>query len=354
MPVQEGISVSTQSYAVAGLVLSPSQVFSSQVQDLQRDLRSLGYGKGPIDGMFGPGTANAVKALQFDLMNNDGSSSQGDGAAPVAVKNYNNGSVTALTGVVDQGLVACIAAMLADAAFPSLPSSSNPAADNQSAIAAVKSLSPAQVPIPFLMAILMQESDCMHFQVPGGANSDNYVTIGLDRNNAANPAAITSRGYGIGQYTLFHHPPTADEVAQVIKDPAKNVQQAVSELRGKFDNFVNGATPNSQADDRIAEVGAGALRVCQYQASDARYLTDCANCLASATLTNITAGVTPVYAGSQLTYGQTQYHIGSYQNVPVRANIPCDWPYAVRRYNGGGVNSYDYQAEVLLRVVKSA
>jgi hypothetical protein len=83
-------------------------------------------------------------------------------------------------------------------------------------------------------------------------------------------------------------------------------------------------------------------------------MTDCANCLVNATLFNITSGVTPVYAGSNMTYAQTQYHQGSYDNVPVRANIPCDWPYAVRRYNGGGVNSYDYQAEVLLRVLNSA
>jgi len=346
--------MSTPSYAVAGLVLSPNPAFSPQVRDLQQDLRSLGYGKGPIDGVFGPGTGNAVRALEFDLMNNDGSSSQGDGSAPVAVKNYNNGSVTSLTGVVDQELVACIVAMLGDAAFPKVPSSPNPAADNQSAIAAVTSMASPPVPIPFLMAILMQESALMHFQVPSGANSDNCVTIGLDRNNASNPAAITSRGFGIGQYTLFHHPPTPDEVAGVIADPAKNVQQAVSGLRGKFDNDVNGSTPETQADDRIAEVGTGALRVCQYQPGDSRYMADCANCVANATLFNITAGVTPVYAGSQLTYGQTQYHLGSYQNVPVRANIPCDWPYAVRRYNGGGVNSYDYQAEVLLRVLKHA
>lgn len=346
--------MSTPAYAVAGLVLSQSSVFSSQVQELQQDLRSLGYGRGPIDGIFGPGTANVVEALQFDLMNNDGSSSQNDGSAPVAVKSYNNGSVTALTGVVDQGLVACIGAMLADPAFPKLPASSNPAGDNQSAIAAVTSLASPPVPIPFLMAILMQESACMHYQVPGGANIDNCVTIGLDRNNKAVPAAITSRGFGIGQYTLFHHPPTADEVAGVIADPAKNVQQTVSVLNGKYNNDVNGSTPDTQADDRIAEVGAGALRSCQYQPGDSRHMADCANCLASATLANIIAGVTPVYAGSQLTYGKTQYHLGSYQNVPVRANIPCDWPYAVRRYNGGGVDSYDYQAEVLLRVLKSA
>jgi hypothetical protein len=346
--------MSTPSYAVAGLVLSPSQVFSSQVRDLQTDLRSLGYAKGPIDGVFGPGTGNAVKALQFDLMNNDGSSSSGDGGAPVAVRNYNNGSVTSLTGIVDQGLAACISAMLADSTFPKLPLSANPAADNQSAIAAVTSMASPPVPIPYLLAILAQESACMHFQVPSGANSDNCVTIGLDRNDKANPAAITSRGFGIGQYTLFHHPPTADEVAGVIADPKKNVQQAVSDLSDKFNNYVNGATPDMQADDRIAEVGTGPLRICQYQPGDPLYMADCANCLANATLTNITAGVTPVYSGSQMTYGQTQYHKGSYQNVSVRANIPCDWPYAVRRYNGSGVNSYDYQAELLLRVLKPA
>ena len=112
--------MSTPSYLAAGLVLSPSSVFSQQAQDLQRDLRALGYAKGPIDGLFGPGTQNAVKALQFDLINNDGSSNSGDGSAPVAVKDYNNGTVTALTGVMDQGLAASIAAMLAHLAIVDL------------------------------------------------------------------------------------------------------------------------------------------------------------------------------------------------------------------------------------------
>lgn len=343
--------MSTQSYAVAGLVLSQSPNFSSLVQDLQRDLRSLGYGKGPVDGVFGPGTASMVEALQFDLMKNDGRGV--DGSAPVAVMSYNNGTVTALTGAVDQGLVACIAAMLADSAFTKIPSSPNPVQDNQSAIDAVKALSPPPVAIPFLIQILMQESDGMHFQVPRGSNIDCHVTVGLDRNNAAAPSAVSSRGYGIGQYTLFHHPPTAQEMTGAITDPVQNVQKTVADLTDKFNHFVNGATPGSQADDRLAEAGAGPLRVCRYPASDARYLTDCANCMRNAATFNISAGVTPVFAGSTDTYRQTQYHAGSYQDVPVRANIPCDWPYAVRRYNGSGPNSYDYQAEVLLRIAKS-
>ena len=141
------------------------------MRDLQTDLRSLGYAKGPIDGVFGPGTGSAVEALQFDLMNNDGSSSSGDGSAPVAVEELQQRNGNFAHRIVDQELVACIEAMLADPAFPKLPSSANPAADNQSAIAAVTSMASPPVPIPFLMAILMQESACMHFQVPSGATA---------------------------------------------------------------------------------------------------------------------------------------------------------------------------------------
>jgi hypothetical protein len=203
------------------------------------------------------------------------------------------------------------------------------------------------VPIPFLMGVLAQESGLEHFQVPNTLSRDNFVTIGLDRNNSANPAVITSRGFGVGQYTLFHHPPTPAEVATFIVDPVQNVSQAASELLDKFQNYVSGASPATQADDRINEHGSGPLRSCVYPQGDQRYHNDCANCLRNAGLTNIVATVTPFYSGSSQTYERTQYHVGSYTNVPIRGNIPCDWPYAVRRYNGSGANSYDYQAEVL-------
>ena len=54
------------------------------------------------------------------------------------------------------------------------------------------------------------------------------------------------------------------------------------------------------------------------------------------------SGVAPGYGG-----------VGSRtKRVPARATLGCDWPYAVRRYNGGGVNSYHYQYEVLQRLVR--
>jgi hypothetical protein len=38
--------------------------------------------------------------------------------------------------------------------------------------------------------------------------------------------------------------------------------------------------------------------------------------------------------------------------VPERATLGCDWPYAVRRYNGSGVDSYRYQYQVLGRLTR--
>jgi len=346
-------SMGSPTYLIPGLVLQPNSNFSVQVQALQRDLRSLGYHAGPLDGVFGPGTTKAIMALQYDLMNNAGASTSapGEGAAPVSVMSYNNGAVTGLTGILDQPLAGCIAAMLADNTFSQVSSSANAATDNQAALAAIAAINPPQVPVPFLMEVLNQESGQRQFHVPSANNPDNFVTIGLDHNNAGVPAAITSRGYGIGQYTLFHHPPTQAETG-VIQDPVQNANAAIQELLGKFNNYVIGPTDSSS--DRIAEIGNGPLRVCQYQAGDPKYLRDCANCCTAAGTANIVAGVTPVFAGSAMTYAQTQYHVGTYNNVPIRAKFLCDWPYAIRRYNGAGPNSYDYQAEVLLRIAGEA
>ena len=87
--------------------------------------------------------------------------------------------------------------------------------------------------------------------------------------------------------------------------------------------------------------------VCEYGESDSRYLTDCKNCALNVGKQDIVADVTPYYEGSSHTFKKTQYHPGSYKNVPIRKEFPCDWPYAMRRYNGSGVNSYNYQARVL-------
>ncbi|WP_263359024.1 peptidoglycan-binding domain-containing protein [Acidicapsa ligni] len=334
------------SYAVPGLVLGPGSGFSQEVQDFQRDLRSLGYIAGPIDGQFGNGTALAVAALIYDLQNYDGSGTDGD--APVAIKKYNQGS---LTGQADQALVTCIAAMLDDDSYPKLPASGDPAGDNLRALTAIQAMPNPGVPLPYLLAIVNQESAMRHYQVPTRGNIDNFVTIGLDRNDPNNPARITSRGHGIGQYTLFHHPPTADEVQSFILDPVKNVSKTISEMTDKFANYVLGPTASQVADDRVAEYGHAALNPCKYPQGDSRFQADCVNCLKSAPPVTITSGTTLWYEGASGTYARTQYHVGSYSNVPQRSKIGCDWPYAARRFNGSGVNSFDYQAEFLLKVL---
>lgn len=338
------------SYRQSGLVLERGGGTASreQVRDLQRDLRALGYLRSGIDGVFGGGTELAVRSLQRDLLMNDGASTGDDGDAPVRVVDYNRGRVSDVTGQADQALVACLSDILDDPQFPTLPSSENPVEANEQALSQIARLPSPEVPSPFLVAILRQESDLQHFHVPGSGDDDTYISIGLDFNDPDRPDRITSRGYGVGQYTLFHHPPRSDEVAEFMVDVGGNVRRAIAELLDKFEHFVNGSTSGTRADDRIAEAGAGPLRLCKYASDDPRYMRDCRQCAAAAGMADIEAGETPVYAGAELVYEPTQYyHQASFTDVPVRKDLGCDWPYAARRYNGSGINSYLYQVRIL-------
>jgi hypothetical protein len=186
--------------------------------------------------------------------------------------------------------------------------------------------------------------------VPRPGDGDTFVTVGLDRNDDKNKRDhITSRGFGIGQYTIFHHPPRLQELEDAIVDPLRNVQKAYAELRDKFNRFIAG--PKDTADDRTAEHPRLPLRLCKYPPSDRRYLQDCRNCALGARKVNIVRG-TPCYAGAPISYQPSQYYASAnYAGVPDRADFPCDWPYAVRRYNGGGNNSFHYQTRVLLNLL---
>jgi len=321
------------------------------VRALQRDLRALGYLARGIDGKFLDGTRQAVRRLQFDLLRNDGRPGA-DGPPPVAVNAFNRG-VTAITGIVDQALADSIEALLADPRVTRLPNSDNPAAANRAAIVSVRAMSNPVAPIPFMLAIFVQESDAQHYAVPQARqDSDSFVTLGLDH-NAGSADQVTSRGYGLGQYTIFHHPPRAEEVVDFILDPITNVRKAFGELRDKFDHFIAGSTAATQADDRMAEHPLLSLRLCRYGPSDARYLTDCRACAGEARKLDITRA-TPLYPGSSQTYGEARYYSNpNYSGVPDRAAFRCDWPYAVRRYNGSGPDSFNYQARVLLNVLTS-
>ena len=83
-------------------------------------------------------------------------------------------------------------------------------------------------------------------------------------------------------------------------------------------------------------------------------MRDCANCARAAPKLDIVSqaqGGTPFFAGSGGAYHPTQYYsTPRYSNVPDRAAFACDWPYAARRYNGSGVNSYHYQTKILLNL----
>ncbi|HEY6432159.1 MAG TPA: peptidoglycan-binding domain-containing protein [Acetobacteraceae bacterium] len=317
------------------------------VRALQTDLRALGYLRRTIDGRFGPDTQLAVRRLQHDLLHNTGASTAHDGRAPVAMTAYNRG-VTSTTGVVDAALADSIEALLNERDFPHLPRSNDPAAANRSLLATLATTASAVAPTPYLLAIFAQESQCQHYAVPAtSGDADSFITLGLDT-NPDTPNQVNSRGYGIGQYTLFHHPPRAAEVAAFMADPLRNANAAFAVLRSKFDSFLVGSTAETRADDRASEHPLLALRQCRYGPGDPRFLLACRDCAREARKLDIVPE-TPVYYRSTETYGQASaYDDPHYTGVPDRADFKCDWPYAVRRYNGSGPNSYNYQARVLL------
>ena len=89
------------------------------------------------------------------------------------------------------------------------------------------------------------------------------------------------------------------------------------------------------------------MRICKYAATDARFLTDCRQCAIDAGSRDVVEGVTPTFPGSPKVYERGIYPTATYPNLPKRESFGCDWPYAVRRYNGAGKNSYNYQAHVI-------
>lgn len=315
-----------------------------QVIDLQTDLRRLGYLRRGIDGVFGPDTQRAVMALQYDLLFNTGDSSGDDGYAPVRMMDYNRGRVTAVTGVVDQALVECIEEILTDPRFPKLPAAPDPIGENRRIAIQIQKLPPTSVPTPFLVAVLKQETGLAHFAVPRGTDRDSFISVGTESDGSA-PHAITARSYGAGRYTLFHHPPRPDEVERVMLDPAQNVEGAATRLRDAMDTRVNG--PREQAEERLAERGKGPVQLCRYEPGDPRYMQDCRGCVAAAGFREVRSGL-PLYRGGEQRWAPTAYHAATwYGAVPVRERLGCDWPYAVRRYYGSGLDSYHYQVRVL-------
>ena len=312
---------------------------------LQLDLRALGYLAGAIDGQFGPHTSQAVRRLQFDLLNNNGQSTRNDGAAPVAMTTYNQVGV-AVNGVVDAPTAASMDVLLNDANVPRIPSTPDPATANKAALQSLGALAGTTAPLPFMIAIFRQESGCAHYEVAPAGGTDGFVVLGLDTIEGQ-PDQITSRGFGIGQVTLFHHPPQPSEMAGIVSAPVANTTASLKLLRQKFDTEIISNDPNQRADDHYAEHPLLDLRLCKYQPGDPKYLNDCFTCAAALPKLDITPD-TPCYPGANFDYGPaTDYANPSYSGVPDRYAFPCDWPYAVRRYNGSGPNSYNYQAIVL-------
>jgi hypothetical protein len=316
------------------------------VRRLQTDLRALGYLARGIDGIFGPHTGLAVRRLQHDLLHNDGRSAANDGPAPVAMTDYNVGHITDETGVVDARLADCIEALVLDEAVPKLPRSGDGAAANAAALAAAAAAPSRLAPTPFVVAMARQESGARHFREPSGRDEDDFLRLSLAGDPAA-PSRVTARGYGLGHYVIHHHPPRPEELRDVIANPVNNLQRIRDGLRDAFEGGLVGGRPESAAPDRLAEHPLLPLRACRYRPGDPRYLTDCGACARQAMRRDIRPG-TPLHRGAEATYGAMPDAAYGYPGVPDRACFPCDWPYAARRYRGTGVDSYHYQARLLI------
>lgn len=320
---------------------------TAAVRELQRDLRALGYLHHGIDGTWGKGLDAALRAIRIDLCE--------PAFAPAIHAANHAGRVIPSppdgTAALEPALARCIATLADDPTITKLADSLDAAGENRRLMDRFQATRSTVAPVPFLAAMFRQESNGQHYHVPSASDADSFVTIGLDRNDTARPDRITSRGYGLGQYTLFHHPPSPAERASFIDDPAGNVQAAYSELREKFDRSVRSSNPATRADDNWAEHPLRRLTPCRYPPADSRYMNDCRNCAITAGLRTLREGE-PVYPGAAITWGPTSYYADrGYAQVPNRAGFFCDWPYAARRYNGGGLNSFHYQARILRNLV---
>ncbi len=160
-------------YNRRGLILKKGGRGSKQqIQDLQRDLRQLGYLASGIDGDFGGATERGVKALRYDLLHNAGKSAKDDGNSAVGVLDYNRGRVVDVTGIVDFQLAGCLSDMLDDDNFPKLPKTDDPVQENSRIVTLIKEMPSTEVPIPFLIGILQQESGLKHYNEPPKNDED--------------------------------------------------------------------------------------------------------------------------------------------------------------------------------------
>ena len=83
-------------------------------------------------------------------------------------------------------------------------------------------------------------------------------------------------------------------------------------------------------------------------------MSGCKACAEAAGPVDVKAGETPWYEGSSHTYRTTRYYkTADFADVPARQGFECDWPYAMRRYNGSGPNAYNFQAIVLQNLLRT-
>jgi len=279
-----------------------------------------------VQDRFNSKLSSAVKSLKWELINNRSLSRFG---------NY-----SAVNDTVTNALVVTMESMVQDPEIGVVYGTKDYEGANSKVELRIKGFSSEEFPQPLMGAILYEETGLRWFR------PDGYPTIGLDFNDKSNPERITSRGFFVSQRTLFKYP-----VDQSRIDSMDSLDEDLNffsrHLENKYKKYIVSSKPSVRDDLRLESFSKSELRGCKYSPDDSKYMIDCKNCVEGLKRRDYPLGVR-LAKGSSWKLRKTRYHKrDGYKNMPDFKEFPCDYLFAIRRYNGGGINSFHYLMQVL-------
>ncbi len=271
----------------------------------------------------------AVKSVKHDLVN-----------TPFLESNFNNGKISSVDDRIDLAFVSILEDMRNDSRVGVVYRVGGFDRENSLIRGSLDSFNTEYFPVPLSKAILYEETGLKWYR------KDGYPTVGLDYNDKKISHRITSRGLFLSQRTFFSYPIQQSEL-DGFNSLDTDMRFFSSHLRSKYNNFVVSNKVASRDDLRHFSFGGSKLRGCKYDSSDARYMKDCKNCVFSLNKRTYVEG-DRLAKGSGWKFRKTKYHRRDvYKSMPDFKEFPCDYLFAIRRYNGGGINSFHYLMQVL-------
>lgn len=328
--VQKALNIFKKGKEAVDQIDSKEQPVSEEVStkplSLEEYLRSLMFIK-QIKKNNTDDVKKGIKALQFELRNNPSLSHFG----------YEG----KIDGVESPELLNIVEKMWEDPSIPVVSKVNNPDQANDQISSIMKTSLSKVFPNPLALAVLKQETHWKWFR------SDGYPTVGLDFNNKSQPYVITSRGLFLSQRTIFNYP-FPQESLDSFDSVSEDLKFVINALDLKYKRYVVSADVRARDDLRFKSFGDQPLRGCKYEQSDERFMKDCKNCVWSGKLKDYKEGKSLIDVPGKWVLKPSIYHRNKdYLGYPDYEDFPCDYVYAIRRYNGSGVNSFHYLMRVL-------